>query len=89
MTKKNVLLFMLALLFGAKGWTQEWFQEYDTLDQARLMVTYEIIAHQDTNHINKFRKENMMLCLGDSISWFRSCNDYRFEQNMIERNAQA
>ena len=85
MKKKNVLLFMLALLFGAKGWAQEWFQEYDTLDQARLMVTYEIIAHQDTNYINKFRKENMMLCLGDSISWFRSCNDYRFEQNMIEK----
>ena len=54
-----------------------WGQDEDTLCPARLTVMYELTYREDTNHLDRANKEQMMLLIGDEVSFFQSYTAYR------------
>ena len=70
-TKILILLALIALITPLKA------QEEDTLCAARLMVMYELTYREDTNHLDRAKTEQMMLLIGDEVSFFQSYTAYR------------
>jgi GLPGLI family protein len=79
--KTRLLLLIAALAFASPMRAQD----EDTLCQARLMVMYDLTYREDTNHIDRAKKEQMMLLIGDEISRFQSYNYYRADKKMKEK----
>ena len=70
-TKILILMALIALVIPLMA------QEEDTLCAARLMVMYELTYREDTNHLDFARTEQMMLLIGDDVSFFQSYTAYR------------
>ncbi len=49
----------------------------DTIDQARLVVMYELRYCEDSLHLDRVQTEKMMLEIGDKLSLFQSYNAFR------------
>lgn len=69
-TRFLFLLALIALVIPLKA-------QEDTLCQARLMVMYELTYREDTNHLDRAKTEQMMLLIGDDVSFFQSYTAYR------------
>jgi len=86
---KTRLLSLSVFLVLALPLRAQWSEDLDTLCQARLMVMYELTYREDTNHMDRAKKERMMLLIGDEISRFQSYNNYRAEKKMKEKRRQG
>ena len=75
-TKILILLALIAMVIPLMA------QEEDTLCTARLMVMYELTYREDTNHLDFARTEQMMLLIGDDVSFFQSYTAYRVLKNL-------
>ena len=62
---KTRLLSLLVFLVLALPLRAQWSEDLDTLCQARLMVMYELTYREDTNHMDRAKKERMLLLIGD------------------------
>lgn len=81
MSKRLLLLwisFALALPMRAQ-WGAE---PVDTLDQARLMVLYELTYKPDSTDLSRIGKEKMLLLIGNKVSWFQSYNKYKVDNHL-------
>ncbi len=54
--------------------------KYKTLDTTEFIVTYSMESKRDSNNLDYVRKEETLLFLGKSISYFVSKNSYNFTQ---------
>lgn len=70
-TRFLILLALIVLVIPLKA------QEEDTLCTARLKVMYELTYREDTNHLDRANTEQMMLLIGDEVSFFQSYTAYR------------
>lgn len=82
---KTRLLSLSVFLVLALPLRAQWSEDLDTLCQARLMVMYELTYREDTNHMDRAKKERMLLLIGDEISFFQSYNAYRSLNEMREK----
>ena len=79
---RNKPFFLFYLLALALPMRAQWEYDDDTLCQARLMVMYELTYREDTNHLDFARTEQMMLLIGDDVSFFQSYTAYRVLKNL-------
>lgn len=52
-------------------------EDYETLDEARLEIIYKLTYSEDSTNINHKASENMILLLGNNISFFQSYRSYK------------
>lgn len=83
---KNGFLLILFCLIHYTISAQFFLAPAKTLDKAGLMITYELKFKEDSNNLNSQRREEMVLLVGDKISFFTSKNFYAFRQQ--GRNAE-
>ena len=81
MSKRLLLLWILFAL--ALPMRAQWGAEpVDTLDQARLMVLYELTFKPDSTDLSRIGKEKMLLLIGNNVSWFQSYNKYKVDNHL-------
>lgn len=79
---KTKLLLLLTALTLALPLRAQWGENLDTLCPARLIVMYELTYREDTNHLDRAKTEQMMLLIGDEVSFFQSYTAYRVLKNL-------
>ena len=71
-----VILFIVMQMFAIQVNAQFFDAPIKVLDTANIEISYTLIWKEDTNNLERVRKENMILLIGDKTSLFMSENFY-------------
>ncbi|MFA5514378.1 MAG: GLPGLI family protein [Sphaerochaetaceae bacterium] len=71
-----VILFIVMQMFAIQVNAQFFDAPIKVLDTANIEISYTLTWKEDTNNLERVRKENMILLIGDKTSLFMSENFY-------------
>jgi GLPGLI family protein len=87
--RKFFLSLGIALCFFCSAFAQK-EKHYEVLDEAKLIVNYNLIWRDDSTNLKLGKQEDMILLIGNDISSFQSLGYYRYREfQMMSPDASA